>query len=97
MRRLLSCVIFRPGRKTSITFLITGKYLSILEKYSNIIAWFNGHNHAGNYGNFNLIHFVTLRGMVETEANNSFAEIEIYRNKIWIKGSGREKSQILAL
>jgi manganese-dependent ADP-ribose/CDP-alcohol diphosphatase len=71
--------------------------LTLLEKYNNIIAWFSGHNHAGNYGNFNLIHFVTLRGMVETEANTSFAEVEIYRNKIWIKGSGREKSQILAL
>jgi manganese-dependent ADP-ribose/CDP-alcohol diphosphatase len=71
--------------------------LALLEKYNNIIAWFSGHNHAGNYGNFNLIHFITLRGMVETEANTSFAEVEIYRNKIWIKGSGREKSQILAL
>jgi 3',5'-cyclic AMP phosphodiesterase CpdA len=74
-----------------------GQVLSLLEKYDNVIAWFNGHNHAGNYGNFNLIHFVTLRGMVETEANTSYAEIEIYKNKIWIKGSGREKSQILAL
>jgi manganese-dependent ADP-ribose/CDP-alcohol diphosphatase len=71
--------------------------LALLEKYNNIIAWFSGHNHAGNYGNFNLIHFITLRGMVETEANTSFAEVEIYKNKIWIKGSGREKSLILAL
>jgi predicted MPP superfamily phosphohydrolase len=70
--------------------------LSILEKYSNIIAWFNGHNHLGNYGNFNLIHFVTLKGMVETETENSYALVEVYRNKIWIKGSGREKNQILA-
>jgi len=71
--------------------------LTLIEKYNNIIVWFNGHNHAGNYGNFNLIHFVTLRGMVETEANTSYAEVEIYSNKIWIRGSGREKSQILAL
>jgi 3',5'-cyclic AMP phosphodiesterase CpdA len=71
--------------------------LTLLEKYNNIIVWFNGHNHAGNYGNFNLIHFVTLRGMVETEANTSYAEVEIYSNKLWIRGSGREKSQILAL
>ena len=67
-----------------------------IEKYQNIIAWFNGHNHAGNYGNFNMIHFVTIKGMVETETNNSFALVEVYRNKIWIKGYGREKSQILA-
>jgi hypothetical protein len=70
--------------------------LPILKNYKNIIAWFSGHNHAGNYGNFNTIHFVTLKGMVETEKLNSFALVEVYRNKIWITGSGREKSQILA-
>jgi manganese-dependent ADP-ribose/CDP-alcohol diphosphatase len=70
--------------------------LSILEKYKNIIAWFNGHNHQGNYGNFNMIHFITMKGMVETKENNSFALVEVYKNKIWIKGRGREKSQILA-
>jgi manganese-dependent ADP-ribose/CDP-alcohol diphosphatase len=70
--------------------------LTVLEGYTNIIAWFNGHNHAGNYGNFNMIHFITMRGMVETEESNSFALVEVYKNKIWIKGSGREKSQILA-
>jgi manganese-dependent ADP-ribose/CDP-alcohol diphosphatase len=69
--------------------------LKILEKHRNIIAWFNGHNHAGNYGNFNKIHFVTLKGMIETE-NNSFSTVEVYNDKIWIKGAGREKSQILA-
>jgi manganese-dependent ADP-ribose/CDP-alcohol diphosphatase len=70
--------------------------LPVLEKYRNIVAWFNGHNHAGNYGNFNMIHFITFKGMVETEASNSFAVVEVYRNKLWIRGSGREKSQILA-
>jgi len=70
--------------------------LSLLEKYHNIVAWFNGHNHAGNYGNFNMIHFLTMKGMVETENTGSFALVEVYRNKIWIRGSGREKGQILA-
>jgi len=70
--------------------------LPILEKYQNIVAWFNGHNHAGNYGNFNMIHFVTFKGMVETDASNSFALVEVYKNKIWIRGYGREKNQILA-
>jgi len=70
--------------------------LKLLEKHNNIIAWFNGHNHLGNYGNFNMIHFVTMRGMVETPVDGSSALVEIYGNKIWIKGGGREKSQILA-
>jgi manganese-dependent ADP-ribose/CDP-alcohol diphosphatase len=70
--------------------------LSVLENYQNVIAWFSGHNHAGNYGNFNMIHFVTLKGMVETEKAGAYSLVEVYRNKIWIKGSGRERSQILA-
>jgi manganese-dependent ADP-ribose/CDP-alcohol diphosphatase len=69
--------------------------LTILKGYNNIIAWFNGHNHAGNYGNFNMIHFITMKGMVETENTNSFALAEVYKNKIRIKGSGTENSQIL--
>jgi manganese-dependent ADP-ribose/CDP-alcohol diphosphatase len=69
---------------------------TLLANYSNIVAWFSGHNHAGNYGNFNMIHFVTMKGMVETEYNTSFGIVEVYSNKLWIKGAGREKSQILA-
>lgn len=76
--------------------LNSNEVLDILNKYNNIVAWFNGHNHSGNYGNFNMIHFVTLKGMVETATIASFALIEVYSNKIWIKGSGGEKSQILA-
>jgi manganese-dependent ADP-ribose/CDP-alcohol diphosphatase len=70
--------------------------LAVLGKYRNSVAWFNGHNHNGNYGNFNRTHFVTFKGMVETEQQNSFTRVDIYRNSISIVGSGREKSQILA-
>lgn len=70
--------------------------LQLLGKYNNIISWMSGHNHAGNYGNFNMIHFVTFRGMVESADRNSYATVEIYKNKIWIRASGREKNQILA-
>ena len=70
--------------------------LTLLQNYDNIIAWFAGHNHKGNYGNYNLMHCVTFRGMVETENENSFAIVDVYRNKIWIRGFGREKSRILA-
>lgn len=70
--------------------------LSIIGNYKNIIAWLNGHNHEGNYGNFNMIHFYTFRGMVESSSLNSFAIVEVYNNRIWIKGFGREKNMILA-
>jgi hypothetical protein len=43
-----------------------------------------------------MIHFVTIKGMVETEDADSYARVDVYGNKIWITGSGMEKSQILA-
>ena len=70
--------------------------LDILGNHHNVIAWFNGHNHSGNYGNLNMTHFINLKGMCETEKINSFAIIEVYHNRIWVKGEGREKSQIVA-
>lgn len=70
--------------------------LDIIGRHGNIIACFAGHNHSGSYGNLNMTHYVTLRGMVETENTNSYSVVEVYGNKIWIKGAGREKSQILA-
>jgi manganese-dependent ADP-ribose/CDP-alcohol diphosphatase len=69
--------------------------LQILQNYRNIVAWFNGHNHAGDYGTFNKIHFVTFKGMVETDTSNSFAIIDVYNNKLLIRGYGREKDRIL--
>ena len=71
--------------------------LQILSNRRNVIAWFNGHNHQGNYCNFNAIHFVTLKGMVETESENSFARIDVYSDKIRIIGYGREVSRTLNL
>jgi manganese-dependent ADP-ribose/CDP-alcohol diphosphatase len=70
--------------------------IQVISNYHNIIAWFAGHNHSGNYSNFNMIHFVTLKGMVETEKSNSYSVVRVYENKVWINGSGREGTRILA-
>ena len=43
-----------------------------------------------------MIHFVTMKGMVESNNSTSYAIVEVYDNKIWIRGAGREMSRILA-
>jgi 3',5'-cyclic AMP phosphodiesterase CpdA len=63
--------------------------LSIIEKYSNVRAVISGHHHEGNFGVYKNIPMVTLEGMVETEAKNSYGIIELYANKLVIKGYGR--------
>lgn len=57
----------------------------------------NGHNHAGNYVFQNGIHFVNLKGMVETEKENAFSVITFSDEKIEIEGFGREENRNLLL
>ena len=69
--------------------------LALFSKKNNIAASFHGHNHHGNYGVFNSIHFITFKGMVETENSNSYAIVELYKDRMVIKGYGREPSRTL--
>ena len=70
--------------------------ISILEEFSCVKAYINGHNHKGKYGQKNGIHFITLRGMVETETN-AYSIIRVAENCLDLNGYGREKDLTLNL
>ena len=54
----------------------------------------NGHNHEGNYGTKTGIHFLTLKGMVDT-VRTSYAVIGIKDDCIEVTGFGREESRTM--
>ncbi|MDN5201984.1 metallophosphoesterase [Fulvivirgaceae bacterium BMA10] len=68
--------------------------VDLLLEYPNVVAWMNGHNHDGNYAQKDHIHFVNFKGMVNTK-ENAYAIVTIYRDKIVIKGFGREVDRVL--
>ncbi|CDZ43123.1 Hypothetical protein, partial CDS, partial [Neorhizobium galegae bv. officinalis] len=63
----------------------------------NVIAYLNGHNHVGNLGRAGNTWYVNFKGMVDTQAENTFAVVEIFADRIEIIGHGREESRTLAL
>ncbi len=68
---------------------------ALVEEFREVIvAWFNGHNHAGNYCARHGIHFVNFRGMLDT-GTNAFARADFYTDRIEITGHGREPSRTL--
>ena len=71
--------------------------LAILSKFRCVKVYLNGHNHAGNYVFQNGIHFLNLKGMIETETENAFSVITFSDEKIEIKGFGREENRNLLL
>lgn len=70
--------------------------LALTERFSCVKAYINGHNHSGNYGFRKNTHFLTLKGMVDTEIS-SYAVISVSRESLHIKGYGRENDRILTV
>jgi manganese-dependent ADP-ribose/CDP-alcohol diphosphatase len=68
--------------------------LHIISRFSCVKAWLNGHYHEGGAVLENGKHYITLKGMVETD-DNSFATIAVYDDKLEICGIGREESRLL--
>jgi len=68
----------------------------LLAKYPCMAAYMNGHNHGGNYAQQGKIHFLTLKGMVDT-TTTAYAVIEVHDDRLELKGFGRQKDRTLRL
>lgn len=72
-----------------------GAVLELVQEFKGCIAaWWNGHNHDGNYCGAHGIHFLNFRGMVDTQ-QNSYARVEIFADRIEVWGYGREVRRTL--
>lgn len=69
------------------------RIVELLTSHDNFVAYFNGHNHAGNYGEIGGRHFMNFKGMVETPATTAYAVISVFDDRLDIKGYGREESR----
>jgi manganese-dependent ADP-ribose/CDP-alcohol diphosphatase len=69
---------------------------NLLESYSCVKAYINGHNHKGNYGENSGVHYLTMKGMVENK-KPTFSIMELSKNVIAIKGFGAEKNHELKM
>ena len=70
--------------------------INLLMGHSCVKAWFNGHNHAGAYTTHDGIHFLTFKGMVDTD-ETSYGMAELGEKKILVTGFGRESDRVLEL
>lgn len=70
--------------------------LEIADEYPCVKAYMNGHNHKGNYGERNGVHYITFKGMVDTK-ENSYATVTATPEELRITGYGREEDRTLTL
>jgi manganese-dependent ADP-ribose/CDP-alcohol diphosphatase len=69
--------------------------LEILDQYKHVRAYFNGHNHAGQYEQRKGVHYLNIKGMVETPDQTAYSLVRVFEDRIELKGYGREQDRIL--
>lgn len=67
---------------------------NLIEASPQVMAWFNGHVHKSQYFFENGINYVTFKGIVEKE-ENAYAVVSVFRDRLEIKGYGKEESRTL--
>lgn len=72
-----------------------GQILDLIDRQPQVVAWLNGHNHAGHFGEHQGVPFVTMHGMVETADTTAYALASLYADRMVIEGVGREPSREL--
>jgi predicted phosphodiesterase len=70
--------------------------IAMLERHPSVKLWLDGHNHEGNYGVRSGIHYLNLKGMLDTE-ETAYARLDIFADHIVVHGTGRQKSYDLPL
>lgn len=70
-----------------VSMLNYSEVRNVLEAYPVVKAHLSGHYHLGGYGRLSSIHYLILLAMVET-GGDRYALVEVYRDKILIKGQG---------
>jgi hypothetical protein len=71
--------------------------LELLERSSQVVVCFNGHDHRGGYGRTHGIHHVTLPGIVESgPGSNSYAIVDVFSDRLKIRGFGTVQSRELS-
>ena len=73
------------------------QFLSLIKPYKNVKLFFNGHNHAGAYEFIDNVHYLTFKGMVDTENTSAFAKVKFSKDTIFVEGFEREPSRKLVI
>ena len=73
------------------------QFLSLIKPYKNVKLFFNGHNHAGAYEFVDDVHYLTFKGMVDTENTSAFAKVKFENDTVFVQGYEREISRKLVI
>lgn len=69
--------------------------VAVFDRHPCVRAYFNGHNHAGNFAERKGVSYVTFRSMLYHPEITAFSLVEVHRDRLVVSGHGREISREL--
>lgn len=69
--------------------------LELMDKYKNLVAYFSGHHHGGNYVVHQGIHHLTFYGMVEAKSESLGAVVDVYKDRLELHGIGDQEDRVM--
>ena len=60
-----------------------------------VVAYLNGHDHKGGYARDGVVHHLTISGMVEAPEKNAFCVVDVFAERLRVRGFGKVPSRVL--
>jgi 3',5'-cyclic AMP phosphodiesterase CpdA len=67
--------------------------VALIDRHPAVIAWFNGHNHAGEEAVRNGVPYLTFKSILHHPEQTAYALVRVTADRLEITGHGREKSR----
>ena len=71
--------------------------IALIDKHPCVVAYFNGHNHAGAEVMRKGVPYITFKSILHEPDVNAFSAIRLFADRLEIEGNGREKSRTILL
>lgn len=69
--------------------------VDIFEAHDCVVASFSGHRHTEGYTEQNGIYYVTVEAVIEAPQQNAYAVVNVYHDRLEIKGTGKVPDRTL--
>jgi hypothetical protein len=67
--------------------------IAVLDRHPCVIAWFNGHNHAGAEVVRKGVPYITFKSILHEPGKTAHARVTVKESQLEITGTGRERSR----
>lgn len=71
--------------------------IAAIDKHPCVVAYFNGHNHAGAEVVRNGVPYITFKSVLHEPDVNAYSAIHLFADRLEIEGNGREQSRVQPL